>query len=379
VALGGPLIANKGYAAPEAATTARRARQLCEELGDRDRLMQALYFELSTLYIGAEGQGAWPLVERFAGLTEGLLESGAHLVGRRMLALQHFHRGEFLQARDELERILELYDPNRHDALALRYGHDVVVSGWCYLCWLLWLLGLPDRALKASSKAAARGKKITHANSKAFALLMGLAMPQQFFHNPIAVKEHSLSLIEFCDQMRLPFWRAYAEVLVGWAQVELEESEGGLVRIHKGLTDLRATGTGRHLPYLLCRMAEAQAKVGQSEQAQHTIKRALLIVETSADRSWESDLHRLHGELLFSVDPRSERAEESLRKAIRIAAEQRAKALELRACTSLARLWREQDKRIQAIELLEPMYAWFSEGLGSFDLVAARSLLEDLS
>jgi class 3 adenylate cyclase/predicted ATPase len=378
VALGGPLIATKGYAAPEAGVAASRARQLCEELGDRDRLMQALYAELSTLYISAEDRGAWPVVERFASLTEGQLESGAHFVGRRMLALQHYHRGEFLQARNELERILEVYDSNRHDALALRYGHDVVVSGRSYLSWLLWLLGFPDRALLASFEAAARGKEITHANSKAFALLMGSAMPQQFLHNPIAVKEHSQALIEFSDQMRLPFWRAYAQVLAGWAQVELGEGEGALARIRKGLTDLRATGTGRHLPYLLGRLAEAEVKLGRIDEARRTIKTALSVVETSGDCSWESDLYRLEGELLFFLKSSPSQVEESLRTAIEIAIRQSAKSLELRAGTSLARLWREQNKRIQAVSLLEPIYFWFSEGFESFDLQTAKSLLHEL-
>jgi class 3 adenylate cyclase/predicted ATPase len=379
VALGGPLIASKGYAASEAAVAATRARQLCEELGDRDRLLQALYSELSTFYIGAEDEGAWPVVERFASLTNGLLESGAHFVGRRMLALQHYHRGEFLLARSELERILELYDPSRHDALALRYGHDVVVSGRSYLSWLLWLLGFSDQALQASKQAAARGKEITHANSKAFAVLMGSAFPQQFFHNPIAVKEHSHSLIEFCDQMRLPFWRAYAQVLAGWAEVELGEGEPGLARMQKGLVDLKSTGTGRHLPYLLGRLAEAQAKLGQIEEADQTVKRALAVVEASGDRSWEADLHRLNGELLFSLGSNSCEIEACLEMAIAVAAKQTAKSLQLRASTSLARLWREQNKRTQAISLLEPLYNWFTEGFDTFDLQSARLLLNELT
>jgi class 3 adenylate cyclase/tetratricopeptide (TPR) repeat protein len=378
VALGGPLIANKGYAAPEAAIAATRARQLCEQLGDSEKLTQALYSELSTLYIGAGDERVWPVVERFATLTDGLLESGAHFVGRRMLALQHYHRGEFLQAKRELERILELYNPKLHDALALRYGHDVIVSSYSYLSWLFWLLGFPEQAKQAAQQAVDRGKKITHANSKAFAMLMGSVFPEQFLHDAVLVKEHAQSVIEFSDEMRLPFWRAYGQVLAGWAEVELSTSESGLERVQQGLIDLRSTGTGRHLPFLLGRVVEAQTKLGKIKEAQETMTRGLSVVATSGDHSWESDLHRLRGELLFSLNSGPDEVEASFEKAIQLAAEQKAKSLELRARTSLARFWRERNKRAQAIDLLEPLYNWFSEGRDTFDLRAAASVLKEL-
>jgi predicted ATPase len=98
VALTGPLVANKGYAAAEAAAVAIRARELCEQLGDADRLPQVLYAELGMLYVAAKDfRRVWPVVERFATVTEGLPGSGAQLAGRRFVALRHFHRGEFVR------------------------------------------------------------------------------------------------------------------------------------------------------------------------------------------------------------------------------------------------------------------------------------------
>src|SRR5262249_25406152 len=153
----------------------------------------------------------------------------------------------------------------------LQYGHDVVVSSYSYLSWLFWLLGFPDQALEASRQAALRGKQITHANSKAFAILMGTTFLQQFLNNPNAVKAHTHALIELCDQMGLPFWRAYGQVLAGWAEVKLGQGEYGLSKIQMGLVDLQSTGTGLHLPYLLGRLTEAQVTLGLIEEAQQTI------------------------------------------------------------------------------------------------------------
>jgi predicted ATPase len=378
VALTGPLVASKGYAATEAAAAAIRARELCEQLGDVDRLPQVLYAEVGMLYVAAEDfRRVWPVVERFATVTEGLPGSGAQLVGRRFVALRHFHRGEFRQARDQVQGTLELFDPIRHDAIAFQYGHDEVVIERAYLSWVLWLLGFPDQAVEWSRAAAARGSEIKHTNSKAIALCLGLAMPQQFLRNPVAVREYSQSALEYSNEMKLSLLHALGEILAGWSRVELQRAEDGLVQMYNGFAEFRATGSGFHVPYLLGRLAEAQAKLGQIEEGRQTVERALAIVERSGDQSWESDLHRLKGDLLLSLSRREE-AENSLASALAIARKQEARSLELRASLSLARLWCEERKCAQARALLQPVYDWFTEGFDTPDLRDARTLLQQI-
>ena len=63
----------------------------------------------------------------------------------------------------------------------------------------------------------------------------------------------------------------------------------------------------------------------------------------------------------------------------RAAQRQNAKARELRAATSLARLWRDQGKRDEARDLLAPVYGWFTEGFDTLDLKEAKALLDELS
>ena len=67
-----------------------------------------------------------------------------------------------------------------------------------------------------------------------------------------------------------------------------------------------------------------------------------------------------------------------LHQAIDTARNQQAKSLELRAATSLARLWRDQGKRVQAHDLLAPAYDWFTEGFDTADLKDAKALLDEL-
>jgi predicted ATPase len=80
----------------------------------------------------------------------------------------------------------------------------------------------------------------------------------------------------------------------------------------------------------------------------------------------------------MSPEPDAAKAEAHFERAIAIAREQKAKSWELRAATSMARLWRDQGKRQQARELLAPIYGWFSEGFDTLDLKQAKALLDEL-
>ena len=98
---------------------------------------------------------------------------------------------------------------------------------------------------------------------------------------------------------------------------------------------------------------------------------------TDDARGWDAEIHRLRGELTGrSPYPDPVRAEDSFHTALAIAREQGTRGYELRAATSLARLWREQGRRADAHELLAPIYGWFTEGFDTPDLKDAKKLLE---
>ena len=100
--------------------------------------------------------------------------------------------------------------------------------------------------------------------------------------------------------------------------------------------------------------------------------------EETGQRLWEAELHRLEGISLLGLD-RMDEGQNALEEALRIARRQQAKSDELRAATSLARLWREQGRRAEARELLAPIYGWFTQGFGTADLKAAKGLLDELT
>jgi predicted ATPase len=161
----------------------------------------------------------------------------------------------------------------------------------------------------------------------------------------------------------------------------------------------RATGIAALGSYYLALLAEAQGQGGQPGKGLVTLAEALDFVQRTDERFWEAELHRLKGELTlqqqfkvqgskFQVShtlhptPYTQaeaEAEACFQKAIEIARQQQAKSLELRAATSLARLWQQQGKEAEAHSLLSEIYGWFTEGFETADLQEAKALLEELA
>ena len=131
-------------------------------------------------------------------------------------------------------------------------------------------------------------------------------------------------------------------------------------------------------------LAEAHGQAGQVEEGLDALAEALAFVDKTGIREWEAELYRLKGELTVQKSPKSEvrspksEAEACFLKAIEIARCQRAKSLELRATTSLARLWQQQGKQKEAHSILSEVYTWFTEGFDTKDLQEAKALLEEL-
>jgi predicted ATPase len=110
------------------------------------------------------------------------------------------------------------------------------------------------------------------------------------------------------------------------------------------------------------------------------LSEALAMVEDIGERNNEARLYQLKGELLRARGADGDlEAEGNFRAAIRIARNQHAKSLELRAVTSLARLLDVRGRREEARAMLAEIYRWFTEGFDTRDLKEAKALLDELS
>ena len=154
----------------------------------------------------------------------------------------------------------------------------------------------------------------------------------------------------------------------------------GIDRIRDGLAAAEAAGARANTPLHLALLAEALAFAGKIEEGLAALDDALTTAAASGLRGWDAEIHRLRGELISRLPhPDPAKAEDSFRTALKIAREQGTRGYELRAATSLARLWLKQGRRDEARDLLAPLYGWFTEGFGTADLKEARRLLDELA
>src|SRR5262249_20965748 len=157
----------------------------------------------------------------------------------------------------------------------------------------------------------------------------------------------------------------------------------------QGLAAQSAAGGQGLLQYFLSLQLEAYIATGRFEEAWAVLEEALTIRPKYGDRFWEEEVYRLNGELLLLAEARKNpeardrqqraaieaEAEACFQHAIDIAREQKTKSFELRAATSLARLWQRQGKKAEAHQLLSEIYHWFTEGFDTKDLQEAKALL----
>jgi predicted ATPase len=175
-------------------------------------------------------------------------------------------------------------------------------------------------------------------------------------------------------------WAARGRMLRGWAVAQRGETTTGIAHIREGLAADEAIGAHLRAPFYLTLLGEALALAGRTEEGLAALDDALAKTAVSGERGWDAEIHRLRGELTARLPyPDPAKAEDSFRTALTIAREQGTRGYELRAATSLGRLWREQGRRGEARELLAPLYGWFTEGFDTADLKEAKALLDELA
>jgi predicted ATPase len=243
----------------------------------------------------------------------------------------------------------------------------------------LWLLGYPDQALASSQAALTLAQQLAHPFSLTLALDWAAKLHHLRREAPLT-QAHAEAAMTIATDQGFPQQLAEATLRQGWALAACGHGEEGITQLQQGLAAYRATGAVGDRPYYLALLAEALAKVGQTTAGLEALTEALAMLAKSRARWWESELHRLRGELLLQhAVAQPGEAEACSQQALTVTHRQQAKSLELRAAMSLARLWQGQGKRTEAHQLLAEVYGWFTEGFDTADLQVAKVLLAELS
>jgi len=370
--MGVALMAAQGYASGDVEATYRRALALCEAQArprDVERVLRGLW---NVAFLRAELARAREIAEQL--LAQATASGNARLAAdaHAKLGQTCVHLGEWGPARVHLEQ-----------ALARAHGADPAVV-WrdapriaIYLSWVLWYTGFPDQALRQADEARRLADVAGSPHSSAFAI--GYAAQLHCLRGDAAKEiEQAEQLLALSTEHGLTYWRLLAEFTQARASASDVDRDRSIDAMQRAIEDMRAGGGLVGVPYLLCLLAETELAGGRFDAARAALAEATALVAANGNASYAAEALRLQGEveLAAATDPAGRRsAEERFAAALALAAGQGARALELRAATSLARLWREDGQNTRARVLLGPIMARFGEGLATADLVRAKALL----
>ena len=381
LALGPALMAVRGYAAPEVATTYTRVLALCaQQVGDDSVLFPAL-FGLGTYYsLRAQYATACELAERLLNIAHAAQDPDLLVDAHAALGATLFFQGNLRDAHEHQERARVLYIPDRHRTHAITYGMD---PGYVltFSAWSLWYLGFPDQASTRSRDTLTLDKKIPHPISLAFTL-SATSILGQFQHDVQLAEECADAAIKLSLERGFPFYWAWGTIVQGWARAEQGNIDEGVAQITDGIATYQAAGAELGCSYFLALLAAAQGRAGNLQAGLDAVTEALAMVSRTGEHFYEAELYRLKGTLILqsSGDARldssmQQEAQGCFQKAISVARQQGAKSLELRATVSLAQLWAVRDKEA-ARQMLADIYSFFTEGFDSVDLLQAKMLLD---
>jgi DNA-binding SARP family transcriptional activator/predicted ATPase len=373
--LGASLVEARGYGASEVIDAYQQALALCQRLGKpaSPPILRGLAL---TYIVRAEFQQAHNLGDQILGLAERdqnlLLLVEAHYV----LGVTLFWQGAFPSSREHLKLAIAGYNPQQSRTHTALYSQDPKVVCLSRLALNLWYLGYPNQAVQTSQAALAYAHELAHPFSLGYAGVMDTLIHRHRRAVP-EIQARAEEVIALCREHRLGFWIQWATILHGWALAEQGLFEAGIAEIIQNMAAFRASGVEYARPYFLGLLAEQYQKTGDVQQSLAVLTEALATADARGERWCEAELHRIYGELLLLRGDEAA-AEGAFLRALEIARSQEARSLELRAATSLARLWQTQGKPAAAHQMLADIYGWFSEGFETPDLRDARALLDQL-
>jgi predicted ATPase len=275
---------------------------------------------------------------------------------------------------------LPLYRPDDHKHHALLYGgHDPGVCGHGVRAWIGALLGRLDRAQSDAVAALALARRLGHHGSLAHAFALA-AEAYYVRRDATAVCETAAEMLPFVADHGSAVALANAKLLQGWGLIAAGRVEEGLGYLNDGLTAWRQTGSRLFAPFRLSRAADSLPLAGATDQAITILGEAAASGGNRRALVRSRDRSPVRNGKIAGSDIAADRDEADglLDRALAGARQSGARLTELRAATSLARSWRERGRRVEARELLAPVYEWFTEGFDTPDLKEAKALLQTL-
>jgi len=302
------------------------------------------------------------------------------LEGHLMLGANQIYQARFLESRAHFEQVLALLPPDSGARHAFQYvGHSSAFSR-SYLGRTLSFLGHYDRAVEASEQGLAVARTLAIPMSVAQAMGMHTLLYQVRGEIEPA-QSWAAQTLAYATEYGLPYWSSLSSIVLGWVLAHQGQLEQGISQLRRGIDQNLSTGAKVGRSWFLVMLADMYRTQGAWEHGFDAVAQALAHAEETEERYYEAEAYRLKGELLKAQGglAATEAAETCFRRAIAIARHQGARSWELRASTSLARLWHDTARAAEARQVLAAVYESFTEGHEVPDLQEARRMLGELT
>ncbi len=371
--IGNAFVQAKGLAAPEAGVAFQRAHALCIAAPDPAVIAPVLWGVWLVKELGGESDQALQFAKEMVQLARDHRE--ALLVARTALMDSLFWSGHLVAAREEFARAYALYDDSQDRGTGLKYGFDMKIVNLLYASQFLWMLGYPDQALAKKREMDDWANVLGNPFMHAFVNVFGATL----FDYRGELDEHAGQNrhgYEIARAHGFTHFDCQAELWLGWNLGRRGQVQEGLRLYQKGFDGWKATSAYSE-GFFLAYFGSLLAQNGQADEALGIVKHAIGSMQLHGQVGFLAEVHRLRGDILWRMG-NATAAEAALRDALGVARRQHAKGWELRASTDLARLWQCQGKRKEALDLLGPIYNWFTEGFDTKDMLATRTLLDAL-
>ena len=379
--LGPASLALKGWAAPEVWTSLHPAFALARSLERHDALLPILSGLTSNVQTQGRIAEALRWAEQMLEIAEATGDADLLIVGHARACACNCYAGKFIKSVEHADKVLDLYNDDRHFHLADILNQDPKTSVGIFGSISTWILGYPDRALRLNDEKDVHARRRGRPFDLGFALTMGA---HEFDRR--SEFEDLLKRADECERLgrenSLPMlWAMFAPFSYGQALILKGDPASGISPLKSAIAVWEATGGKSRGPSMNAFLAEGMALTGDLDNALQLIGDVIAQIERPG---WEERLHyaeilRLKGWILTLKGDDPEGAERNFLLSLAWARRQQAKSWELRTSTSLARLWQSQGNRAKARDLLGPIYNWFAEGFDAPDLKDAKALLDDLA
>jgi predicted ATPase len=355
------------------------ALQLAERLDDTDHRLRALWGLWAGHINNGEFRAALALAETFHDAAKKSTDAADRPVGERMLGVALHFLGDQTAARRHIEEMLCQYMPPSRGTHIVRFQFDQRVTARITLARVLWLQGFADQAMGAVESNLQDAVALNHSLSIGNALAQA-ACPIALFCGDLDAAERFIAMFHrHTARSALDVWHTYGRCFSGMLHIKRGDLPTGLALLLAGVDELRKAKFTQYATAFLLALAEGLAEAGRISEGLAAIDEGLARSGRTEERWCLAELLRVKGDLeSMSADSRKAAAQQLYTEALECARLQGALSWELRAASSLARLWLSTGRAADARALLEPVRNRFTEGFGTMDLKSADELLSHL-